>query len=96
MQHFRPSKLFVGLSATFTRETPGFAIYFSNYEYWKKSLYTDHNVQIGPIASFLLGGSSGIMAWIFIYPQDQIKTILQSKKVGEKTLSFMEIAHQIK
>tara|TARA_B110000285_G_scaffold176327_1_gene197959 strand:+ start:170 stop:628 length:459 start_codon:yes stop_codon:yes gene_type:complete len=68
LEHVRPSKLFVGLSATFTRETPGFAIYFSNYEYWKKRMYTDRNKKISPVASFLLGGSSGIMAWIFIYP----------------------------
>jgi hypothetical protein len=43
LDHFKPSKLFVGLSATFTRETPGFAIYFLNYEYWKKKLFTDKN-----------------------------------------------------
>ena len=70
VEHIRPSRLFVGLSATFTRETPGFAIYFSNYEHWKKTLYTDKGKSIGPLSSFMLGGMSGIVAWIFIYPQD--------------------------
>ena len=70
LEHLRPSRLFIGLSATFTRETPGFAIYFSNYEYWKKRWWTQNDLDIDPISSFFLGGSSGIAAWIFIYPQD--------------------------
>ena len=94
MAHIKPSKLFVGLEATFTRETPGFAIYFSNYEYWKRRFYSD--TPMPPHASFLIGGSSGLVAWIFIYPQDQIKTILQSRDVTAKETSFMSVAKQIK
>jgi solute carrier family 25 carnitine/acylcarnitine transporter 20/29 len=70
--------LFRGLSATFTREMPGFAIYFTTYEYLKKKTFTDHNKKIDYTSSFIYGGLSGITAWIFIYPQDRIKTILQS------------------
>lgn len=70
--------LFRGLSATFTREAPGFAIYFSTYEYLKKRYFTNHNKNIDLYRSFLYGGISGITAWIFIYPQDKIKTIMQS------------------
>ncbi len=77
-QIYSPSFLFKGLSATFTRELPGFAIYFSTYEYLKNHFYTQHNKDISIISSFMFGGMSGTMAWIFIYPQDRIKTILQS------------------
>ena len=73
-----PSFLFKGLSTTFTREIPGFAIYFSTYEKLKDHFYTKNNMNITIPSSFLFGGLSGTMAWIFIYPQDRIKTIIQS------------------
>lgn len=74
----KPSFLFKGLSATFTREVPGFAIYFSTYEYLKNKFYTSQNKDIDIVASFLFGGIAGSTAWVFIYPQDRIKTIIQS------------------
>jgi solute carrier family 25 carnitine/acylcarnitine transporter 20/29 len=77
-----PSFLFKGLSATFTREVPGFAIYFSTYEYLKNYFYTKNNKNISIISSFIFGGISGSMAWIFIYPQDRIKTIIQSNNTN--------------
>jgi solute carrier family 25 carnitine/acylcarnitine transporter 20/29 len=79
-----PSYLFRGLSATFTREIPGFAIYFSTYEYLKNKFYTEKNKQIPIYSSFIFGGMSGTMAWIFIYPQDRIKTIIQSNNTNDK------------
>ncbi len=75
-QIISPSFLFKGLSITFTREVPGFAIYFSTYEYLKNYFYKNNNIPL--ISSFVFGGISGTMAWIFIYPQDRIKTIIQS------------------
>jgi hypothetical protein len=77
-QIMSPSFLFKGLSVTFTREVPGFAIYFSTYEYLKNHFYTKQNKDISIISSFIFGGISGATAWIFIYPQDRIKTIIQS------------------
>lgn len=71
---FDPKFLFKGLSATFTREVPGFAIYFTVYERLK------NNRQIEYYEAFTYGGISGIVSWIFIYPQDRIKTILQSER----------------
>ena len=76
--------LFKGLSATFTREVPGFAIYFSVYEYLKKTNFTNHNKQIDYTSSFLYGGLSGLTAWTCIYPQDKIKTIFQSGTENNK------------
>ncbi len=78
-----PNFIFKGLSATFTREIPGFAIYFSTYEGLKNHFYnnsnSNSNTSISIPASFIFGGISGITAWIFIYPQDRIKTIIQSQ-----------------
>lgn len=85
------SFLFKGLSATFTREVPGFAIYFSTYEYLKNKFYTSQNKDIDVLASFVFGGIAGSNAWIFIYPQDRIKTIIQSN-----TNSKMNIMDLIK
>ncbi len=86
--------LFKGLKTSFTREVPGFAIYFQTYESFK-SLYinklstsstsnpststsTSNPSKIPLLYSFVTGGVSGSFAWLFIYPQDRIKTIIQS------------------
>ena len=71
-------QLFKGMGTTFTREVPGFAIYFSTYEMLKNKYFISQNREIDIMGSFLFGGMSGTMAWIFIYPQDRIKTIIQS------------------
>jgi len=78
----KPSFIFKGLSTTFTREIPGFAIYFSTYEKLKEYFYTKNKNNITIPASFIFGGISGTMAWIFIYPQDRIKTIIQSSDMN--------------
>jgi len=80
--------LYNGLSATFTRETPGFAIYFTVYENLKYNFYSKYNQQITLSSSFIFGGLSGGFAWIFIYPQDRIKTIIQSQN---KSLPFFSV-----
>jgi len=79
--------LFKGLSATFTREVPGFAIYFSTYEYLKNKFYTSQNKEIDILSSFVFGGVAGSTAWVFIYPQDRIKTIIQSNNNGKANIT---------
>lgn len=85
----KPNFLFKGLSATFTREVPGFAIYFSTYEYLKNKFYISQNKDIDIVASFLFGGIAGSNAWLFIYPQDRIKTIIQSNNTNK--VNIMEL-----
>jgi solute carrier family 25 carnitine/acylcarnitine transporter 20/29 len=92
--------LFKGLSTTFTREVPGFAIYFTTYEALKYHTFTKHGQQIEYINSFVYGGISGIMSWIFIYPQDRIKTIIQSQTYfnnnnTKSTSNFKNVAKQL-
>lgn len=88
-QYFNPFFIYKGLSATFTREVPGFAIYFSTYEGLKRHFFKDKEITI--LSSFIFGGMSGTMAWIFIYPQDRIKTIIQSNnQANVKTMNIIK------
>ncbi len=80
--------LYQGFSATLTRETPGFAIYFSVYKYLKNN---DKNISAS--RSFIYGALSGTFAWIFIYPQDRIKTHLQA--LTDKKLNFLQSFREI-
>jgi len=79
--------LYSGLSATFTREVPGFGIYFTVFNNNKK--YYQQNT----IYDFINGGLTGIISWIFIYPQDRIKTKIQANK--DKNLTFKESFNEI-
>ncbi|ARF12129.1 mitochondrial carrier protein [Klosneuvirus KNV1] len=89
MNQLTPKYLFHGLSATFTRETPGFAIYFSFYENMKQKIYGKNITTVG---SFVLGGLAGSLAWCFIYPQDCIKTRMQAHNDNKK---FMNVVREI-
>lgn len=83
-----PSYFYQGFFATTTREIPGFGIYFTVYEYLKNRYSTNNNLEL--YKSFLFGATSGATAWIFIYPQDTIKTIIQSS--ADKNLGFVSTA----
>jgi solute carrier family 25 carnitine/acylcarnitine transporter 20/29 len=81
-----PRYLFQGLSMTFTREVPGFAIYFSVYETLKhNTLKYNMDDKLPLHLSFIYGGISGSVAWLFIYPQDRIKTIIQARHNSNKS-----------
>jgi len=93
---FKPSFLFQGLSATFYRETPGFAIYFATYNYLKDVrnriflgyCNDERNVpDLTSMEAFTFGALAGSTAWVFIYPQDRIKTHVQALK--ERKLGFI-------
>jgi solute carrier family 25 carnitine/acylcarnitine transporter 20/29 len=78
-----PKFLFTGLSSTLTREPPGFAIYFMTYHGLKDHFSKLRDINI--LDHFAFGGISGGVSWLFIYPQDTIKTIIQSTNVNSIT-----------
>jgi len=78
-----PRFLFQGLSSTFYRETPGFAIYFTTYNALKNA---KSDVNISVVDSFTFGAIAGSVSWLFIYPQDRIKTHVQALK--DRKLGF--------
>ena len=68
--------LYRGWTSTLTREIPGYAIYFSTYEYLKKDIFKNNP---NHIQTFLMGGFCGAFSWVFIYPSDVIKSRMQSE-----------------
>jgi solute carrier family 25 carnitine/acylcarnitine transporter 20/29 len=65
--------VYKGIIPTIFRETPGFGIYFSVYNYLNNNYNRDQKF----IKNFCYGGLSGLSAWIFIYPADLIKSKIQ-------------------
>lgn len=70
-------ELYKGFLPTICREGCGFAIYFPIYHYLKQK-YNKDNKDNKHIKTALIGGSSGMGSWLFIYPFDVVKTRLQS------------------
>lgn len=66
--------LYNGFIPTVFRETPGFGIYFTTYNYLNDNFNKDKNLG----KNFVYGSLSGLSAWMFIYPMDLIKTTIQS------------------
>jgi len=79
---FVPSNLYKGFGITLFRETPGFGIYFTSYNY----LITKFNKESSLVKSFIFGAVSGFNSWVFIYPVDLIKTRYQSIVNCDKTI----------
>lgn len=70
IKNFKPYK---GLLPTIFRETPGFGIYFTTYNF-----LNDNYNNASLLTSFLFGSISGVSAWLFIYPSDLVKTKCQT------------------
>jgi solute carrier family 25 carnitine/acylcarnitine transporter 20/29 len=71
---FNIMTMYRGFIPTICRETPGFGIYFTTYNY----LTSCYNKESNMAKTFSFGALSGLNAWIFIYPSDLIKTRMQS------------------
>lgn len=68
--------LYNGYTPTLVREVPGYGIYFTTYTTLKKQFNT-----FSPFHAFLCGGLSGMSAWMFIYPSDPVKTLMQNENI---------------
>lgn len=64
-----------GLGATLLREVPSYGIYFVVYGVL---MTTDIAAQMGSFAPLVMGGMSGCLSWIPVYPIDVVKTLLQN------------------
>jgi hypothetical protein len=85
--------LYNGLSACFFREVPGYAIYFSTYNFLNSitnNIKYHENNDIGFAKTLINGGLSGVAAWTVIYPFDTIKTNMQ-----QNNTNFMETAKSL-
>ena len=73
---FSIKSLYRGFIPTICRETPGFGIYFTTYNYLSEKYNKDSS---NPMKTFTFGALSGLSAWTFIYPSDLVKTRMQSE-----------------
>ena len=88
-----------GYQGMFIRDTPGFAIYFGIYEYFKrcakvsegdKLQHNYHGISSYQVKLrlFVCGGLAGMVTWFAAYPADTLKTKLQVQKpTCTKTMS---------
>jgi solute carrier family 25 carnitine/acylcarnitine transporter 20/29 len=87
--------LYKGFLPTVFRETPGFGIYFTTYNYLKNNNNANANannyLNTFILNTFIFGALSGLSAWIFIYPSDLIKTKYQA----QNSTSLLNIIHNI-
>ena len=82
-KNFNVKFLSQGLVPTLCRDPLGYAIYFSTYNFLKNKKSTPINL----FESFCYGAISGSTAWLFIYPQDRIKTHVQA--ITNRNISFI-------
>mmetsp|Transcript_36172 Transcript_36172/g.35770 ORF Transcript_36172/g.35770 Transcript_36172/m.35770 type:complete len:140 (+) Transcript_36172:424-843(+) len=75
-----------GLISTILRETFCYAGQFGGYFLFKRALAQFHGCsldELGHSSYFLSGGVGGLCCWLTSYPQDIVKTKLQTQKVGQ-------------
>ena len=72
--------MFRGLTATFTREMPGYFFFFLAYEATRGLLAGpgQSKEDIGPLRTVVAGGVAGVTLWTIIFPADVIKSRLQA------------------
>lgn len=68
------SGLYRGWTSTLTREVPGYGIYFSVYERLRGMVDNGRGMWY---KTFFMGGISGAVSWVFIYPSDVVKSRMQ-------------------
>lgn len=70
--------LFKGLVPTIAREVAGNAAMFGVYEALKQYMAGDRDISsLGSGSLIVAGGVSGALSWIFIYPTDVVKSVVQ-------------------
>lgn len=71
--------MFRGLTATFTREMPGYFFFFLAYEATRGLLTPPGKTkdEIGAVRTVVAGGVAGVTLWTVIFPADVVKSRLQ-------------------
>ena len=72
-----------GWTATLFREVPGYGFYFSTLTYcqkiWPCSAERTDMFYQNLAKQWFIGGLTGLVPWIFIYPSDIVKTTMQAE-----------------
>jgi solute carrier family 25 carnitine/acylcarnitine transporter 20/29 len=77
--------LFRGQVPTAIRESTGLCLYFRYIEMMTTMLTPPdlHHNEVPIYVPLIAGGVGGIMYWMFNYPFDYVKTLMQSDKLGD-------------
>jgi len=83
--------LFRGLTATFTREMPGYFFFFMAYEATRHALTPVGKTkdEIGALRTVVAGGVAGVTLWTIIFPADVVKSRLQVSGSSTPMLTVM-------
>jgi len=83
--------LFRGLTATFTREMPGYFFFFMAYEATRHALTPVGKTkdEIGALRTVVAGGVAGVTLWTIIFPADVVKSRLQVSGASTPMLTVM-------
>jgi len=83
--------LFRGLTATFTREMPGYFFFFMAYEATRHVLTPAGKTkdEIGALRTVVAGGVAGVTLWTIIFPADVVKSRLQVSGASTPMLIVM-------
>merc|ERR1719445_530830 len=83
--------MFRGLTATFTREMPGYFFFFFAYEASRGLLAAPGQSKddIGPLKPVISGGVAGVTLWTIIFPADVVKSRLQVTGASTPMLTVM-------
>ena len=74
-----PRGIFRGFGATAMMMTPSTFVFFGTYEWARRKLERDTDLNLNLMArSFLAGGLAGVMEWSTCMPFDSVKTQIQS------------------
>lgn len=89
-------ELYTGMTATIYREVPAYAGQFFGYEMSKKMMIDAYGSENSLIV-FLSGMIGGINCWIWSYPQDIVKTLIQvsDKKYSSLDGGFYKVSQEI-
>ncbi|KAG0303778.1 hypothetical protein BGZ97_001763, partial [Linnemannia gamsii] len=82
--------LYRGMDITLLRDVPSYFTYFVSYEGTKRILaHFNHNGRVESLSTpelLLAGGIAGFGAWVPCYPQDVVKSRMQSNLTYRSTL----------
>lgn len=82
--------IYRGIFITWLRDWPSFAAYFGSYEMMKRQFGGRTGKPSSPGQMIFAGGMAGIFAWIICYPQDVIKSHLQSIDQHKSTIECVK------
>jgi solute carrier family 25 carnitine/acylcarnitine transporter 20/29 len=70
--------LYRGFGPTLARDIPSYAAYFGVYEVLKRAMTPKDAEDCGPLGMVIAGGTAGVFCWLVCWPQDVIKSRMQS------------------